>query len=187
MMKALMAGVMAGIIVGIVAGILLFVINAIGFLSGLPGLICPLMGCLTCVIGWPMTVIAFAAAAIFSLLGGLFAAKRISAFAAPGDMFVGGAIGGVVAGVIVAIVETIVQAVNPAASLAISFVLALLGLTGKNPNFGALITDAIKNIVMNLGWVAVSAGIFFLFGIILGLLGGIGGSLVFKASGKSKD
>ena len=185
-MKAIMAGLISGVIIGIVAGIIIFVLNAISFVSGLPGLVCPVIGCITCLVNWGVNIIVFAVAAIMSLVAGLYAAKRISGVAAPSDMFFGGAVGGLVAGVVVAIVETIVQAVNPVLSLGISFILGLLGMAQKNPNIGALLADALKNIVTNLGWVLVSAGVFFLFGIILGLLGGIGGSLIFKASGKSK-
>ena len=186
--KVLMAGVMAGIMVGIIAGILVLGINTVGFAANTVGRLCMCLAPFTCLVGTVLNVAVFGLVAFASLGAGLFAAKKVAGFSGPGDAFVGGAVGGLISGIAVALCATVAQIIYPIFSAILDFIFQIIGFaTAKKQDIGALIMGAVQTIIMNFGWVAIAAGVFFLFGIILGVLGGIGGSLIFKASGKAKD
>jgi hypothetical protein len=186
--KVVMAGVMAGLIVGIISSLIILVLETGGFLINTVGTVCFCLTPFTCLIGTALNIFVFAIAGIASLVAGVYAAKRIAAFSVPEDMLVGGGVSGLASGIMVALGATIVTIIYPIVSAIIQFLIQLMGFAGaqKKDILSLIIGVGWNAIVMGVGWIIFATIVFFVAGIILGLVGGLIGSFIFKASGASK-
>jgi len=186
--KVVTAGLTAGLIVGIISSLIILVVETGGFLVNTAGAVCCCLTPFTCLIGTALNIFVFAIAGIASLAAGVYAAKRIAGFSAAEDMLVGGAVGGLASGLLVAIGATVVTVIYPIVSAILQFLFQLMGFAGaqKKDIVSLIVSVGWNAIVTGVGWIIFAAIVFFAAGIILGLVGGLIGSFIFKASGASK-
>ena len=183
--KVAMAGLKAGLIVGIISSLIILAIETGGFLVNTVGAVCFCLSPFTCLIGNALNLSVFAIAGIASLAAGIYAAKKIAEFSVADDMLVGGSVSGLASGLVVALGASFVTVIYPIVSAILQFFIQLLGFAGaqKKDIVSLIVSVGWNAIVTGVGWIIFATVVFFAAGIVLGLVGGLVGSFIFKASG----